>query len=128
MDSKKIKVLVVPSDKFGVGHYRSVSPHSFLDKLYGDEFDVEINYTPNYLDLESFKVYNIIHIHKGLINDMNIFWKFIDFCKENNIVTIIDIDDNWDIGKQHPLYFKHKTLLCNIHKFLSLSTRFSIFF
>ena len=41
--NKKIKVLVVPSDKFGVGFYRSVNPHSYLDKLYGDEFDVEIN-------------------------------------------------------------------------------------
>ena len=43
---KKIKVLVVPSDVYGVGLYRSVSPHTQLDKIYGDEFDVEINYNP----------------------------------------------------------------------------------
>ena len=110
MDNKRINVLVVPSDRFGVGFYRSVNPHTYLDKLYGEEFEVEINYQPNYLDLESFKKYDIIHIHKGLINDMNIFWKFIDFCKANNIVTIMDIDDNWDVGKQHPLYETSKRL------------------
>lgn len=110
MDNKKINVLVVPSDRFGVGFYRSVNPHTYLDNLYGDEFEVEINYQPNYLDLESFKKYDIIHIHKGLINDMNVFWKFLDYCKANHIVTVMDIDDNWDVGKQHPLYLTHKKL------------------
>lgn len=110
MDNKKINVLVVPSDRFGVGFYRSVNPHTYLDKLYGDEFEVEINYQPNYNDLESFKKYDIIHIHKGLINDMNIFWNFLDYCKANNIVTVMDIDDNWDVGPQHPLYASHKRM------------------
>ncbi len=43
---KKINVLVVPSDKFGVGLYRSVSPHTMLNTMYGNEFDVEIEYDP----------------------------------------------------------------------------------
>lgn len=110
MENKKINVLVVPSDRFGVGFYRSVNPHTYLDKLYGNEFEVEINYTPNYEDLESFKKYDIIHIHKGLIQNMNIMWNFIDYCKANNIVTVMDIDDNWEVGPQHPLYQSHKRL------------------
>lgn len=110
MENRKINVLVVPSDRFGCGFYRSVGPHSFLDKLYGNEFEVEINYTPNYEDLESFKKYDIIHIHKGLIQNMNVMWNFIDYCKANNIVTVMDIDDNWEVGPQHPLYQSHKRL------------------
>ena len=110
MENKKINVLVVPSDRFGVGFYRSVNPHTYLDKLYGNEFEVEINYTPNYEDLESFKKYDIVHIHKGLIQNMNIMWNFIDYCKANNIVTVMDIDDNWEVGPQHPLYQSHKRL------------------
>ena len=43
MSEKKINVLVVPSDTFGVGHYRSVSPHTHLDRLYGDDFNVEMH-------------------------------------------------------------------------------------
>jgi hypothetical protein len=110
MENKKINVLVVPSDKFGVGFYRSVNPHTYLDKLYGDEFEIEINYQPNYSDLNSFKKYDIIHIHKALINDMNSMWNFLDYCKTNNITTVMDIDDNWDVGPQHPLYASHKKL------------------
>ena len=110
MADKKINVLVVPSDRFGVGLYRSVSPHTQLDKMYGDEFEVEINYQPNWADHEFFKKYDIVHVHKGLYNDMKVFWDFLDFCKENNIVTIIDIDDNWDVGPQHPLYLTNKAM------------------
>ena len=110
MENKKINVLVVPSDRFGCGFYRSINPHTYLDELYGNDFEVEINYQPNYLDLESFKKYDIIHIHKGLINDMNVFWRFLDYCKANHIVTVMYIDDNWDVGPQHPLYMTHKKL------------------
>lgn len=133
MDNKRINVLVVPSDRFGVGFYRSVNPHTYLDKLYGKEFEVEINYQPNYLDLESFKKYDIIHIHKGLINDMNIFWNFLEYCKANNIVTVMDIDDNWDVGPQHPLYTTHKKLgldkmiVENLRRFDYVTTTTDIF-
>lgn len=107
---KKIKVLVVPSDKAGCGHYRSVSPHTKLQELYGDDFDVEINYEPNWGDLESFDKYDIIHFHKGLFRDMETFWKALDYFKEHNIVTVMDIDDNWDVGMFHPLAATNRAL------------------
>ena len=44
----KIKVLVVPSDRTGVGKFRSVDPHVFLQNLYGDDFHVDIIYEPSY--------------------------------------------------------------------------------
>ena len=56
----KIGVLVVPSDTYGVGHFRSVNPHTYLDSLYGDEFDVEIDYNPNWSDLQRFNKYHIV--------------------------------------------------------------------
>ena len=110
MADKKIKVLVVPSDTFGVGLYRSVSPHTQLDKLYGDEFDVEINYNPPWSNHEFFDKYDIIHIHKGLYENMEAFWAFLAYCKEHNITTVMDIDDNWDVGPQHPLYVTNKAM------------------
>jgi hypothetical protein len=35
---RKIKVLVVPSDRTGVGYFRSTKPHIFLEEKYPDEF------------------------------------------------------------------------------------------
>lgn len=108
--NRKIKVLVVPSDTFGVGLYRSVSPHTQLDKLYGDEFDIDINLQPDWSNHDFLAQYDIIHFHKGLWGNMDIFWAALDFCKANNIVTIMDIDDNWDVGPQHPLYLSNKAI------------------
>lgn len=130
---EKIKVLVVPSDTFGVGLYRSVSPHKQLEKLYGDEFEVEINYQPRWADLEYFNKYDIIHFHKGIYNDMLEFWNALDYFKQNNIVTIMDIDDNWNVGQQHPLYASTKSMhipekiLENIKKVDYVTTTTEIF-
>lgn len=107
---KKIRVLVVPSDTHGVGLYRSVSPHVKLNDLYGEDFDVEINYNPNWADFQSFDKYDIIHFHKGLLKNMEVFWAALKYFKENNIVTIMDIDDNWDVGQFHPLYSSNKAM------------------
>ena len=130
---RKYNVLVVPSDKFGCGLHRSLKPHIQLDKLYGDKFNVEINYSPNWADLASFDKYDIIHIHKGLYNDMETFWKFLDYCKEHKITTIMDIDDNWDVGPQHPLYLTNKSMkvpekmIENIKRFDYVTTTTEIF-
>lgn len=110
MADKKIKVLVVPSDTFGVGLYRSVSPHAKLQELYPDEFDVDINYTPNWDDHAFLDQYDIVHFHKGLINNMDSLWGVLDYCKEHNITTVMDIDDNWDVGQFHPLYLSNKAM------------------
>lgn len=109
-NKKKIRVLVCPSDTYGVGLYRSVSPHTQLDKLYGNEFEVDINLQPDWTNHDFLAQYDLIHFHKGLIGDMNILWDALDFCKENNIVTVMDLDDNWDVGPQHPLYLTNKAM------------------
>ena len=109
-EKKKIKVLVVPSDTHGVGLYRSVSPHTQLDRLYGEEFEVDINMQPNWTDHDFLDKYDIIHFHKGLWGNMDMFWDALDYCKAHNIVTIMDIDDNWDVGPQHPLYLSNKAM------------------
>ena len=56
---KKIKVLCVPSDKGGCGLHRSLKPHLKLDELYSNEFDVTIEYKPNWSDLDKLKENNI---------------------------------------------------------------------
>lgn len=99
----KIKILVVPSDNVGgVGFYRSTQPHIKLAEMFPDEFDVTIDMKPNYRDFESLKKFNIVHIHKGLVGDMEGLEKFLLFAKENNITTVMDIDDNWNLGMHHP--------------------------
>ena len=98
--NKKIKMLVIPSDKSGCGKFRSVDPHVYIAEHYGDEFDIDIVYNMPNGDLEAFlKQYDLIHIHKQLDKQC----KIIDMIKFLGIPVIIDIDDHFKLGNDHPM-------------------------
>lgn len=101
----KIKVLSVPSDKTGVGKYRSIDPHKMLHRLFKDEFYVEINPTPDYEDAEYFKKFAIVHIHKAPSNDYDNGIKIINKIKALGCKVIIDNDDYWEVSSFSPHYY-----------------------
>lgn len=97
---KKIKMLVIPSDRTGVGKFRSVDPHVYIAEHYGDEFDIDIVYNMPNGNLEAFlKQYDLIHIHKQLDKQC----KIIDMIKFLGIPVILDIDDHFKLGNDHPM-------------------------
>lgn len=97
---KKIKMLVIPSDRSGCGKFRSVDPHVYIAEHYGDEFDVDVVYNMPNGDLETFlKQYDLVHIHKQLDKQC----KIIDMIKFLGIPVIVDVDDNFFLGNDHPM-------------------------
>jgi len=102
--SEKIKVLVLPSDRTGVGKFRSIDPHVMLQNMYPDEFHVDIDYEPRINDINYWKQYQIVHIHRNIGNQYEHTPNIIRMLKSLNIVTIIDIDDYWMPGKEHPIH------------------------
>jgi glycosyltransferase involved in cell wall biosynthesis len=100
----KINLLVVPSDRTGVGKYRSVDPHIFLQNLYGDDFHVDIIYEPPYDDISFWKKYQIVSYHRSIGHDWDKANELIKTLNNLGIVTVCDIDDYWMPGKEHPIY------------------------
>jgi glycosyltransferase involved in cell wall biosynthesis len=100
----KIKVLVVPSDRTGVGKFRSVDPHIFLQNLYGDEFHVDIIYEPNMDDMNFWKEYPIVVFHRSIGQDFEKSVQLIEKLNSMGIATVADIDDYWLPGKEHPIH------------------------
>ena len=100
---EKISVLVIPSDKSGVGKFRSVDPHVKLQNLYPNEFHVDIDYEPNVNDLNYWKKYQIVHFHRTIGPDYEFAQKFILQLRAMGIVVIGDIDDYWLPTKEHPI-------------------------
>jgi glycosyltransferase involved in cell wall biosynthesis len=100
----KIKVLVVPSDRTGVGKFRSIDPHLFLQKLYSEDFHVDIMFDLDFNDLNFWKDYQIVHFHRSIGPDMDWSIQFIPYLNSLGIVTICDIDDYWLPTKEHPLH------------------------
>lgn len=98
--SKKIKMLVIPSDRTGCGKFRSVDPHTYIAEHYSDEFDIDIVYGMPNQDLEKFlSQYDLIHIHKQLDKGC----KIMQMIKFLGIPVIIDVDDNFKLGEDHPM-------------------------
>ena len=101
---EKIKVLCIPSDTTGVGKFRSVDPHIFLQNLYGDEFYVDIVYDISYDNIDFFKQYQIVAYHRSIGSDFERANILIKKLNDLGIITICDIDDYWMPGKEHPIH------------------------
>ena len=100
----KIKVLVVPSDRTGVGKFRSVDPHIFLQNLYPDEFHVDIIYDTPMDDVNFYKKFDIVVFHRSLSSDFDKSVEVIGKLNSMGIPTVCDIDDYWLPGKEHPIH------------------------
>jgi glycosyltransferase involved in cell wall biosynthesis len=100
----KIKVLVLPSDRTGVGKFRSVDPHIFLQELYPEEFHVDIVYDPPMNDFSFWQNYQIVHYHRTIGQDFNQSKNFVEVLNSIGVVTIMDLDDYWLPGKEHPIH------------------------
>ena len=101
--NKKLNVLVIPSDRTGVGSFRSINPHIALENNYPNEFSVDIDYEPDLNNDAFLKQYDIIHYHRtlGQYEQMEML---LTKLKSLGIVTIMDLDDHWSPGIHHPAY------------------------
>ncbi len=101
----KIKILFLNKDAAGVNYFRTQTPAIELERLYGDQFEVDIKTELNFNDpetIDSLKKYDIIHYHQRLVDDIR---AMIDIKRKlPNIKFIMDIDDYWHLDKKHPLY------------------------
>lgn len=107
-ENKKISVLVAPDDQGGVSYWRMETPHLKLDQMFGDDFDIIINHYVNWRDFDYLERFDLIVFHKGLFNDFEGFRMALQYCKEHNITTVMDIDDYWDLGPWHPQTLHNK--------------------
>jgi glycosyltransferase involved in cell wall biosynthesis len=99
----KINVLVLPSDKSGVGKFRSVDPHVKLQNLYPEDFHVDIDYEPRLNDINYWKKYQIVHFHRSFGN-IDQCPDVIKYLRSQGIIMIADLDDYWLPTKEHPIY------------------------
>jgi glycosyltransferase involved in cell wall biosynthesis len=129
----KIKVLVLPSDKTGVGKFRSIDPHVMLQNNYPDEFHVDIDYEPKINDYNYWKQYDIVHFHRTIGHEYDNSVNLINRLNSVGIVTIMDLDDYWLPTKDHPVHQMvvqiklHEKIMANLKAAGHVTTTTSIF-
>jgi len=129
----KYKILVIPSDRTGVSKFRSVDPHLCLQKLYPEEFWVDIDYEPKLDDDEWVKQYDLIHYHRSLHPDYMLAQKLSEKINKLGIPAIMDVDDYWLPNREHPAYMlvkgkgMDKLIVENLKRAQHVTTTTSIF-
>jgi glycosyltransferase involved in cell wall biosynthesis len=110
----KIRVLVLPSDKTGVGKFRSIDPHVCLQNNHSDDFHVDIDYEPKVNDINYWKKYDIVHFHRTIGHEYDNSVNLIQRLNSIGLVTIMDLDDYWLPTKEHPVH--QLVIQSNLHK------------
>jgi len=100
----KYKILVLPSDRTGVSKFRSLDQHLKLQEKFGDDFWIDIDYSPKLNDDNFLKQYDLIHYHRTLHPDYNLSTQIMPRIKKLGIPSIMDLDDYWLPNKEHPAY------------------------
>jgi glycosyltransferase involved in cell wall biosynthesis len=75
-----------------------------LQELYPDDFHVDIDYQPKVNDVNFWKQYQIVHIHRNIGQSYEQTLQIMDMLKSFGIKIIVDIDDYWLPTKEHPIH------------------------
>lgn len=98
------KILALANDNYGCGKFRTFDPFKCIAENFADEFEVKTmltNQLPQTINefKELFKNFDMLHFHKALDNNLQI----LSIAKEMGLVTVVDVDDHWNLGDYHPL-------------------------
>ena len=72
--------------------------------MYPDDFHVDIDYAPQINNVNYWKQYQIVHIHRNIGQTYEQTPNIINFLKSIGIVVIVDLDDYWLPGREHPIH------------------------
>jgi glycosyltransferase involved in cell wall biosynthesis len=104
-----------------------------LQNLYPDDFHVDIDYEPKINDINYWKQYQIVHVHRNIGNNYDNTPNIIRLLKSIGIVVVIDIDDYWLPTKEHPIHQLivqnkiHEKIVANLKEASYVTTTTKVF-
>jgi glycosyltransferase involved in cell wall biosynthesis len=104
----KIKILVIPPDKYGVGKFRMLDPFKYIGDNHSEDVHVDLVFNLQNDD-DLFNGYDIVIFHSFIhqtTHQDNI--NRINWLKSKGIKVIMDIDDMWFVDQRHPMYHQIK--------------------
>lgn len=101
--SDKIKILFCPSDRQGVGHFRTIWPAQQIARKHSGEFEVTIEYEIDTNNIEYLSKFDIIHFHRSF-GPYEKSGELFAELKKRGVTLIMDIDDYWTPPSNHHIY------------------------
>jgi len=103
-----VRILVVTQERpTGLNYHRQLIPHAHLERNYVDDFAIDISFDINTVSHEKLQSYQIVTFLR-LVSESFDSEKIIQRCKDAGCITIIDIDDYWELHKLHELNEAYK--------------------
>lgn len=103
----KIRILFYNKDIAGVNYFRTETPAIALEKYYSDKFEIEINSNIDFNDpnvINYLRTFNIINYHREFHPDPNVMLRLVKELEMFGVKFVVDIDDYWQLDKNHPLF------------------------
>jgi glycosyltransferase involved in cell wall biosynthesis len=103
----KIRILFYNLDGAGVNYFRTLTPAQELEMNHSEEFYCEINPEIDLNDpkiIDYLKTFHIIHYHRQFLQDSQKMLALSKELKKFGTILIVDIDDYWELHKNHPFY------------------------
>lgn len=72
--------------------------------MYPDDFHVDIDYNPQINNENYWRQYQIVHVHRNIGSNYEQTPVLINKLKSMGIIVIVDLDDYWLPGKEHPIH------------------------
>ena len=104
----KIKILAIPSDRYGVGKFRMLDPFKFIGDNHSEDVHVDIIFNVENDD-QIFDGYDIVVFHSFIhqtTHQDNV--NRINWLKAKGVKVVMDIDDMWFVDQRHPMYHQIK--------------------
>lgn len=101
---EKIKLLAITPNKTGVGYYRSINPHVFMDEFYSDDIEVTLTENIDLKDPNFGEGFDIIHFHASNNADNTALIVKIKQLQKLGTKFIMDLDDYWILPTYFPQY------------------------
>ena len=101
--------------------------------MYPDDFHVDIDYNPQINNINYWKQYQIVHIHRNIGGNYEQTPNIINFLKSIGIIVVVDLDDYWLPGKEHPIHTLivqdkiHEKIMANLKVASYVTTTTNIF-
>lgn len=100
---KKLKILVCPSDRSGVGSWRSIWPAQQMKRNHSDEVDIHLDLSPDTNNIDYLSKFDIIHFHRAL-GPYDRSEQLFGELRKRGVKLVMDIDDYWVPPPTHHLY------------------------
>ena len=106
--NQKVKVLVIVPNRTGVGFFRSIKPHTYIDEFFSNDFEINMIEQFDFTNPNFGKDQDIIHFHTNVGGDYSNWQRKIKELQSYGVKLVMDLDDYWNLPTHFPHYQMYK--------------------